>query len=549
MSTSVTVLDRVVVAACSGGPSGRASEGQPVDQGERLFADVQAAAEARADSKPDNTEETDAFGSSSAANEGSVAPAGEVVAESVRKEEADAGGQEGAAVLEGAPEIVLSEIAGEVAGLGPATPLNAEVDEAKPLEGPATAEPATMAAQVPALAQSQPVEAAPAQDCDAVVETQTIAAEGVRGQADPAVVTEKVVPVEGRCPVSDTVSPDSFVDMSAKAGGEALAPSGGMPGQDVVGAAGLSTSEGPVDGVKPLDEPPLADGEAGTHRLGNVPSQEEALTVESKPGETSRPAEPQAGDPGLEAWRDVEKTAGDRRGENRGRDGADDAALFAQRTGAAASQPSDGQAGASNFSATSNEVVSPGGLMEPDSPAAPQQIAAQTLAPGNAEEAKLADATPSIREQMLDSMQVSLARGDRQLVVRLHPPELGNVVVRFQGGDDQIDATFVVSRAETRYEVEQALPEVVNGLRDSGVHLTRFEVVVGDESERDLAKEQTQQEAWSERQNSDPDANQMGRPGGPGRPAGDAGHRRHLEYAGTGLPALGQATDRIDLLM
>jgi len=269
MSTSVTVLDRVVVAACSGGPSGRASEGQPVDQGERLFADVQAAAEARVDSKPDNTEETDAFGPSSAANEGSVAPAGEVVAESVRKEEADAGGQEGAVVLEGAPEIVLSEIAGEVAGLGPATPLNAEVDEAKPLEG----------------AQSQPVEAAPAQDCDAVVETQTIAAEGVRGQVDPAVVTEKVVPVEGRCPVSDTVSPDSFVDMSAKAGGEALAPSGGMPGQDVVGAAGLSTSEGPVDGVKPLDEPPLADGEAGTHRLGNVPSQEEALTVESKPGE------------------------------------------------------------------------------------------------------------------------------------------------------------------------------------------------------------------------------------------------------------------------
>ena len=90
---------------------------------------------------------------------------------------------------------------------------------------------------------------------------------------------------------------------------------------------------------------------------------------------------------------------------------------------------------------------------------------------------------------------------------------------------------------------------MVNGLRDSGVHLTRFEVVVGDESERDLAKEQTQQEAWSERQNSDPDANQMGRPGGPDRPAGDAGHRRHLEYAGTGLPALGQATDRIDLLM
>jgi len=544
MSTSVTILDGMVVGACSNGPSGRVSQGQPADQPERLFADVQAAAQTRGDSKCDNIKKTDAFGSSSTANEDSAATADQAAAGSVRRKEADAGGDEDASALDSAPEVVLSEIAGEVAENTPVTPLGAEVDEAKPLDSSGLAESATAVTQAPTLTGIKAVEPALVPGRDAAVESQVVDSQGFSDKAGPGAVGGNVVAAEGG---ADSVLSDSIAGEVPRAGGEASVLPGGSPESDVAGDGGSVNVEGPADGIKALDEP--LGGRQGAEGVAHAPTLKEASAAEEKPGETSRQPGPEAVEPGSGALRDVEESADDRRGESRGRDGADDAALLAQRTDAAASQTSEEQARVSNFSASANEVVAPGGVMEPNSPAGPQPIAAQTLAPGNAQEAGLADATPSIREQMLDSMQVSLARGDRQLVVRLRPPELGNIVVRFQGDGDRIDATLEVSKAETRYEVEQALPEVVNGLRDSGVHVTRLEVVVGEEPERDLAKEQTQQEAWSERQNSDSDTDRMGRPGGSDRSVDDAGHHRHLEYAGTGLPPVGQATDRIDLLM
>ncbi|MBN2133925.1 MAG: flagellar hook-length control protein FliK [Sedimentisphaerales bacterium] len=543
MSTSVTIIDGAVAAARSDGPTVRVSDGQPVDQPERLFADVQAAARARAESKPDNSEEKGVSGSSSVESEELPATVGEPVADLARTEQGEADGEEGIPVLDGGPEVVSPEIAGEAAEIGAATPSVAEVAEGRPLDGSGVA----MAATV----EIKPAEPVLVQGYGAAVEAQAIDTQGVSDKVGPGAMAENVVPGEGGRIAPDTLSADSIPGVPAKAGAEAPTPVDGAPEQNVAGDSSLVSAEGRIDGVKAVEEPPVVqrDGEAAGYSVGEDPALEGASAAEQKPGETSRQPGPEAVEPVPGAWREIEKSVDDREGESRSRDGADNGALFAQPGGVAASQTSEEQAGSSNFSASVNTAASPGGLMEPDSPAAPQQSAAQILTPGSAQEAKLANATPSIREQILDSMQVSLARGDRQLVVRLHPPELGNVVVRFQGGDGQIDAMLEVSKAETRYEVEQALPQVVKGLHDSGVHITRFEVVMADESERDLAEEQTQQKAWSEQQNSDPDGDRMGRPAGLGRSAGDGGHQRHVEYAGTGLPPVGQATDHIDLLV
>ncbi len=97
--------------------------------------------------------------------------------------------------------------------------------------------------------------------------------------------------------------------------------------------------------------------------------------------------------------------------------------------------------------------------------------------------------------QILDSVHASLSRGDRQVLVRLHPPELGTVLVRFQEQGRQVTGILEVGRSDTRHEIEQALPQVLRGLQDAGVQVRRFEVVMSDQSERDFSKGQWQQDA------------------------------------------------------
>jgi len=552
MSTSVTVLDRVVAAACSDGPPVRASQEQTVDQTERSFADVQAAAQTRSDMPSDKINCSDPSGESSVENKESVAGAGEPVAESVRKEEPDVGQDEGMLVLAGGPDVVLSQIAVESAEIEVAALSVAGVDEEGSLDSLVVAEPAAVAQRESALTDIESLEPVAAQSHGAAIETQAIVAEGFSDKAhSPAVEEGGLADGNGGRAAPESVSPDSIASVSPKTGGEALVATDGALEQGAAGGGGLLSAPKQANGTQSLDDGAAVqqDGEAIAHTYREEPSLKEASATAERLGETSRQAELQGGDRGPETLREIEKSVDEQQAESRRGDGADDAVPFTQHAGVVASETTEGQAGSSDFSAAANVAVEPGVLMEADSKAAPQPIAAQTFSPGSAQEAEVTDATPNIREQILDSVQASLARGEQRLVVRLHPPELGSVVVRFQGGDGQIDATLAVSKAETRYEVEQALPQVVHALQDSGVQIRRFEVVVADEPERDLAKEQTQQEAWPQQQGSDPYTDRAGGPAGSGWSAGDGDPPRHREYAGTSLPPVGQATDHIDLLM
>jgi flagellar hook-length control protein FliK len=111
--------------------------------------------------------------------------------------------------------------------------------------------------------------------------------------------------------------------------------------------------------------------------------------------------------------------------------------------------------------------------------------------------------TRDIGEQILDSVHASLTRGDKQVTVRLQPPELGTVVVRLREQGEHISALLEVSKNDIRREIEQALPQVLRSLQDAGVQIRRFEVVTSDQPQRDFARNQMQQDAWPQQHGSD----------------------------------------------
>jgi hypothetical protein len=110
---------------------------------------------------------------------------------------------------------------------------------------------------------------------------------------------------------------------------------------------------------------------------------------------------------------------------------------------------------------------------------------------------RVASSEQSIGRQILDSMQASLTRGEQEITVRLRPPELGNVVVRFKEQDGQLHGLLEVSGDDTRREIERVLPQVLQTLQDQGTHIRRFDVMVFDQRQTDSGKGQWQQEAWA----------------------------------------------------
>ena len=88
-------------------------------------------------------------------------------------------------------------------------------------------------------------------------------------------------------------------------------------------------------------------------------------------------------------------------------------------------------------------------------------------------------------EQILDSLQASVAQGQRQVTIRLQPPELGMVLVRLREQGEQLDGTLEVTETQTRRQIEQALPEVIRSLHDAGVVIRRLDVISAEPSAQD----------------------------------------------------------------
>ncbi|MHC4806999.1 MAG: flagellar hook-length control protein FliK, partial [Planctomycetota bacterium] len=109
--------------------------------------------------------------------------------------------------------------------------------------------------------------------------------------------------------------------------------------------------------------------------------------------------------------------------------------------------------------------------------------------------ASINDVSAGIAKQIEQHIHTTLQDGDRQITISLHPPELGRVFVRFQEQDDQIIGLLEVAKAQTRYEIEQALPQIIRNLQESGVEIKRLEVVLTSRSEQQAYRDQSPQDS------------------------------------------------------
>ena len=137
---------------------------------------------------------------------------------------------------------------------------------------------------------------------------------------------------------------------------------------------------------------------------------------------------------------------------------------------------------------------------------APADITEQS--PASAESARPAanaGSRSAVAEQIMESVRTSLSAGLRQIVIRLNPPELGKVAITFREGADGITGLLQVDEPQTRHQLQQALPEIIQNLQDSGVGIKRLEVQLTDQHQQYNAKDQSAaagQDGWSGQQSS-----------------------------------------------
>ena len=131
-----------------------------------------------------------------------------------------------------------------------------------------------------------------------------------------------------------------------------------------------------------------------------------------------------------------------------------------------------------------------------------QRSPASAQTGNTANNASTGDLSAGIREQILQSIHGSLSGSDRQISIRLNPPELGKVFIKFQEHDAQITGLLEVGRTQTRYQIEQALPQIIRDLQDSGVQIKRLEVVLTEQTGQHAHQDQSLPDAWSQQHGS-----------------------------------------------
>jgi len=111
-----------------------------------------------------------------------------------------------------------------------------------------------------------------------------------------------------------------------------------------------------------------------------------------------------------------------------------------------------------------------------------------------------------IGKQILEPIHSSLSREgqDQQITIRLNPPELGKVFIKFDEQDSQIIGLLEVSKPQTRIEIQQVLPQIIQNLQNSGIHIKRLEVVLseGEQPEQEALKDQSLQNGWTQQHDS-----------------------------------------------
>ncbi len=154
----------------------------------------------------------------------------------------------------------------------------------------------------------------------------------------------------------------------------------------------------------------------------------------------------------------------------------------------------------------------------------------------------------TVGQQILDSVQASASQGDREISVRLQPPELGTITVRLREEGGHLEGVVEVDKRETRREIERALPEVVRGLQDMGVQVRKFDVTGSDSSRPDLGRGQPQQDGWSGQNGSGQSREQLPTPHTPWRQE-TVSHAAPSEETARAGRLVAPSSGRIDMLL
>lgn len=112
------------------------------------------------------------------------------------------------------------------------------------------------------------------------------------------------------------------------------------------------------------------------------------------------------------------------------------------------------------------------------------------------------NASANISQQIQEHISSSVRQGDQRVTIHLNPPELGKVSIKFQEQGEQITGLLEVSKTQTRYEIQQALPQIIRNLADSGIPIKRLEVVLADQTEPQTFKDQSLQDGSFKQQGS-----------------------------------------------
>jgi hypothetical protein len=83
--------------------------------------------------------------------------------------------------------------------------------------------------------------------------------------------------------------------------------------------------------------------------------------------------------------------------------------------------------------------------------------------------------------QIQESVVSTYRPGTQQIVIRLDPPDLGRVTIRFIEHRDGITGILHVDKSDTKHEIQQTLAGIVQNLQNANVPIKKLEVVLNNQ--------------------------------------------------------------------
>lgn len=199
-------------------------------------------------------------------------------------------------------------------------------------------------------------------------------------------------------------------------------------------------------------------------------------------------------------------------------------------------QATDGESLSSPTAATARPgVVTPtveaAEAIEPAA-AGPTVSVRPTLAPLADSQAE--PTAPPVVDQIAESVQATVGRGGRQIVVQLQPPRLGRVRLTLEvDGPQQVRGVLQVDNARTLLELQREAPGLVDRLADGGINLRRLDMQLTDSTGGDAAQSGAfaqrglagQQDAAGQQGSAGPDERDGGVPADEADPGGEEADR------------------------